>query len=113
VELFFKELKGTLGFDQYRFRRFAAVAGWVQACLVTFCYLEWFRAQQLAQPGLPEKAKGWWRAQRSCGLSRVVLSRADEYDLAKLLRWAGTKSGLRKLRQRLRQALPKEYRDAS
>jgi hypothetical protein len=113
VELFFKELKGTLGLHQYRFKRFAAVAGWVQACLVTFCYLEWFRSQQLARPGLPEKAKAWWRAQRSYGLSRVVLGRADEHDLAKLLHWAGTKTGLRKLRRSLRQALPKEYREAS
>jgi DDE family transposase len=113
VELFFKELKGTLGLHQYRFRRFGAVAGWVQACLVTFCYLEWFRAQQVARPALPEKAKAWWRAQRSYGLSRIVLQRAEEHDLAKLLRWSGTKSGLRKLRRGLRQALPKEYREAS
>jgi len=113
VELFFKELKGTLGLHQYRFRRFGAVAGWVQACLVTFCYLEWSRAQQLARPGLPAKAQAWWRAQRSYGLSRAVLRRAEEHDLAKLLRWSGTKSGLRKLRRSLRQALPKEYREAS
>jgi hypothetical protein len=106
-------LKGTLGLHQYRLRRFGAVAGWVQACLVAFCYLEWFRAQQVARPGLPEKAKAWWRAQRSYGLSRAVLGRAEEHDLAKLLRWSGTKSGLRKLRRGPRQALPKEYREAS
>ena len=41
IELFFKELKGTLGFHQYRFRSFAKVEGWAQACLVAFCYLQW------------------------------------------------------------------------
>jgi hypothetical protein len=112
IELFFKELKGTLGLHQYRFRRSGAVAGWVQARLVTFCYLEWFRAQRVARPGLPEEAKAWWRAQRSYGLSRAALRRAEEHDLAKLLRWSGTKSGLGKLRRSLRQAPPKEYREA-
>ena len=110
IELFFKELKGTLGFHQYRFRRFEAVEGWAQACLVSFCYLEWFRAAQVGRVGLPEKAKGWWRWQRCHGLSRAVLQRADEHDLAQLLGWSGTKSGLRKLRRALRQALPLEYR---
>ena len=44
IELFFKECKSTLGFDQYRFRQFVKVENWVQACLVTFVYLEWYRA---------------------------------------------------------------------
>jgi hypothetical protein len=110
IELFFKELKSTLGFAQYRFRRFAAVEGWTQACLVAFCYLEWIRAVQLGRKDLPEKAKSWWRWQRCYGLSRAVGQQAEESDLARLLRWSGTKSGLRHLRRTLRQALPLEYR---
>jgi hypothetical protein len=112
VELFFKELKGTLGFHQYRFRRFGPVAAWAQACLVTFCYLEWYRARQLARPGLPDKERAWWQRQRSYGLCRAVRLRAEEHDLARLLRWSGSQSGLRKLRRSLRQALPLEYRHA-
>jgi hypothetical protein len=40
IELFFKELKSTFGFDQYRFRRFEQVEGWLELTLVTFLYLE-------------------------------------------------------------------------
>jgi Transposase DDE domain len=110
IELFFKELKSTLGLGRYRFRRFVKVENWVQACLVAFVYLEWYRAQQLARPELSESAKGWWRWQRSYGLSLAVVEQAQEQDLAQLQRWTATPGGLRKLRRMLRQALPREYR---
>ena len=44
IELFFKELKLTLGFHQYGFRDFEAVEGWVELALTTFLYLESYRA---------------------------------------------------------------------
>lgn len=47
IELFFKELKSTLGFDQYRFRDFNKVEAWVELVAVTFLYLEWHRVRQL------------------------------------------------------------------
>jgi len=105
VELFFKELKSTLGMAQYRFRQFTKVEGWVQACLVAFVYLEWYRVQQLRQPEVPEKAKSWWRHQRCFGVAAAVQRRAEEHDLGQLLRWSGTASGRRKLRRSLKQAL--------
>src|SRR5205814_5078972 len=83
IELFFKELKSTLGFAQYRFRRFEAVEGWVQACLVTFCYLEWYRACQLRRRDLPEPEKKWWRGQRSYGLALAVVDEGDAQDLTR------------------------------
>jgi len=110
IELFFKELKSTLGFAQYRFRRFAAVEGWAQVCLVTFCYLEWQRARQLKRPELPEKEKGWWCWQRSFGLGQAITEHAQGQDLVRLFRWSGTKAGLKRLRQTLRLAQPLEYR---
>ncbi len=110
IELFFKELKSTLGFAHYRLRRFEAVEGWAQACLVTFCYLEWLRALHLAKPDRSEAQRRWWQSQRSYGLTRVVRQQAEDHDLARLLRWSGSKTGLRKLRHALRQALPLEYR---
>lgn len=106
IELFFKELKSTLGFAQYRFRKFAKVEGWVQACLVTFCYLEWYRATQLASGELSDKEKQWWRGQRSHGVVEAVMSQAEEQDLAQFWRGTGSKGGLRRLRRTLRQALP-------
>jgi hypothetical protein len=112
IELFFKELKSTLGLHRYRFRQFVGVENWVQACLVAFCYLEWHRAEQLARRDLPEERKRWWRWQRSYGLSLAVSQASEEHDLTRLYRLAGTPSGRRKLRRCLRQALPREYRPA-
>ena len=45
IELFFKELKSTLGLHHYRFKKFEKAETWVTLCLVTFVYLEWIRAQ--------------------------------------------------------------------
>jgi DDE family transposase len=109
IELFFKELKGTLGLGRYRFRQFVKVENWVQACLVAFVYLEWYRARQLARVGREEDQR-WWRWQRSHGLSLAVLQEAEERDLAQLYRWSATPTGRKRLRQSLRQALPLEYR---
>lgn len=110
IELFFKELKSTLALTRYRFRQFVKVENWVQACLVTFVYLEWYRAQQLARRDLTPEERRWWQWQRSHGLSGAVRQEADERDLAQLYRWSGTASGRRKLRRSLRQAVPLEYR---
>ncbi len=43
IELFFKELKSTLGLHHYRFKKFEKAETWVTLCLVTFVYLEWIR----------------------------------------------------------------------
>jgi hypothetical protein len=112
IELFFKECKGTLGLHRYRFREFVKVENWAQACLVAFCYLEWYRARQLARLDLAEEGRRWWRWQRSYGLSLAVGQAAEEHDLAQLYRRSGTPTGRRKLRRSLRQALPREYRPA-
>jgi hypothetical protein len=112
IELLFKELKSTLGMHRYRLRRFVPVENWVQACLVAFCYLEWYRARQLARQDLTEERRQWWRWQRSYGLSLAVGQATEEHDLAQLYRLSGTATGRRKLRRCLREALPREYRPA-
>src|SRR5208283_3541275 len=100
--------KGTLGLERYRFRRFVKVENWVQACLVAFVYLEWYRAEQLRRGNLTEPQRRWWSGQRSHGLSLAVTQQADSADLGQLYRWSATPSGRRKLRRALRQALPLE-----
>src|SRR5262249_28190044 len=47
IELFFKELKSTLGFHHYRFRQYEKVAAWVRTALVAFLFLEWTRGRRL------------------------------------------------------------------
>lgn len=112
IELFFKELKSTLGLHQYRFRRFRKVEAWVQACLIAFVYLEWYRARQVRRRDLPARQRRWWQGQRTHGLCLAVRQAAEEHDLAQLFRWSGTPTGRKKLRQCLRAALPREGREA-
>lgn len=112
IELFFKELKSTLGLHHYRFRRFHQVEAWVQACLIAFVYLEWYRARQLRRRGLSAAERRWWQWQRSYGLCTAVRQAAEDHDLTHLFRWSATKTGRKKLRQRLRAALPLECREA-
>ena len=47
IELFFKELKSTLGFAQYRFHSFEAVKAWVETAITTVLFLETRRAERL------------------------------------------------------------------
>ncbi len=112
IELFFKELKSTLGLHQYRFRRFRKVEAWVQACLIAFVYLEWYRARQLRQRDLTAGPRRWWQWQRTYGLCTAVRQAAEDNDLTHLFRWSGTKTGRKKLRKCLRAALPLECREA-
>jgi hypothetical protein len=112
IELFFKELKSTLGLHQYRFRQFRKVEAWVQACLIAFVYLEWYRARQLRQRDLNAEQRRWWQGQRTYGLCLAVRQAAEDHDLTYLFRWSGTKTGRKKLRKCLRAALPRECREA-
>jgi hypothetical protein len=110
LELFFKEAKSTLGLHQYRFRTFAKVEAWVAVCLLTFLYLEWYRSQQLKKRDLTAKDKEWWRWQRSYGLCRAVRQDADDTELVRLAEWTRTPGGLKRLKKKLRAAIPLEYR---
>lgn len=112
IELFFKELKSTLGFDQYRFRRFEAVEGWVELALVTFVYLEWHRACQLRRKGLSEEQRKRWRTQRTHGLCVAVRRQVERSDLEAIAEALKTKGGVRRLRRLLDNATQAEYRTA-
>lgn len=113
IELFFKELKSTLGFDQYRFRRFERVESWLELVLVTFLYLEWHRARQLRRSELSEEEQERWRRQRTHGLCLAMRQQTERADLAYLASALRTPSGVRRLRRKLSQAIQKEYRLAA
>jgi hypothetical protein len=110
IELFFKELKSTLGLDRYRFREFAKVETWVQLVLATFLYLEWVRARQLRKRSLTAKQRAWWQAQRTYGLSQAVRQSAEQKELDLLADALETPGGRKRLRKILGQSHPKEYR---
>jgi hypothetical protein len=113
IELFFKELKSTLGFDQYRFRQFEKVEGWLEMTLVTFLYLEWHRACQLKRSKLSKKEKDRWRSQRTHGLCIAMRRQTERADLEYLVDALQTKGGIRRLRRQLDEATQAEYRLAT
>lgn len=113
IELFFKELKSTLGLHQYSFRRFEKVERWVELCLISFLYLEWHRAEKLQRGNLSAKRQQWWRTQRAHGLCVAVRQETEERELDRLAEYTKTKSGIQKLKKILRAARPPEQRQAA
>ena len=110
IELFFKELKSTLGFHQYRFQKFPCVESWTELALTAFMYLERYRAEQLARRGLNEKEKRWWRHQRTHGLCQAVRLASQQSELKYLADRLQTAGGIAKLKRLLRDSLAPEYR---
>ena len=112
VELFFKELKSTLGFHQYRFENFKAVEAWVNIAITTVLYLEWRRAKKLLQRNLGEKKKAWWRQQRLHGLREQLIKETEGKELKYLAQRLKTEGGIQKIKRLLKNTLPCEYRAA-
>lgn len=112
IELFFKELKSTLGFHQYQFQDFQCVESWSQLALTAFLYLESLRARQLARRDLSDKQKQWWRHQRTHGLCQAVRLASQQSELTYLAERLETPGGIRKLKQLLRCGFAPEYRAA-
>src|SRR5882724_11274454 len=81
IELFFKELKSTLGFHQYQFQKFGPVEGWMELALTAFLYLESYRLHQLSRRDLNDEEKRWWQHQRTYGLCQAVRLASEEKEL--------------------------------
>lgn len=112
IELFFKELKSSLGFHQYRFKRFTAVEGWASVAVTTFLYLEWYRARQLASARLSAANKAWWLPQRTHGLCQAVRLAAERSELAYMAKRLATPGGVRRMKALLERGFAAEYRAA-
>jgi Transposase DDE domain len=113
IELFFKELKSTLGFHQYQFQNFEAVEGWSELVLTAFLYLESYRVQQMSRRDLSDEEKRWWRHQRTYGLCQAVRLASETNELQFLADRLKTPGGTRTLKRIIRNSFPKEYRAAS
>jgi hypothetical protein len=110
IELFFKELKSTLGFDQYRFRRFEKVEAWVELVLIAFLYLEWHRWRQLNRHDRSQEEKERWRWQRTHGLCAAMRQEVERADITYVAEAVRTPNGIRRLRRKLREVTQREYR---
>ena len=112
IELFFKELKSTLGFSQYSFQDFRAVRAWVEIAITTVLFLESLRAQRMRDRNLTAKERRWWEAQRLHGLCTAYRRRCSNEELHYLADRLKTSGGIAKLKRLLDQATPPEYRGA-
>jgi hypothetical protein len=104
VELFFKELKSELKLGQYRFVQFRQVEGWVELCVLSLAYLEWYRAKQLQQRDLPEEERQEWEAARTHGLKEKLRAQLEQEELTTMQRWLGSARGRHRLKTYLRAA---------
>jgi hypothetical protein len=112
IELFFKELKSTLGVGQYQFKRFDAVEAWINCAIATVLFLEQLRARRLKDRRLSEERRQWWRAQRLHGLCEAFRQECAGEELKYLSKRLKTSGGIKKMQRLLTNALPKEYRVA-
>lgn len=113
IELFFKEMKSTLGFSQYRFQRFEAVEAWVNIAIATLLFLEHYRAQHLRDRRLSPESRRWWESQRLHGLCEAFHQECQGKELQYLSNRLKTPGGITKLKRLLNNALPQEYRAAA
>lgn len=109
IELFFKELKSSLGFHQYQFRKFDRVVAWAELALATFLYLECYRVQQLSRRNLSDDRKRWWQHQRTHGLIQAVRLISQQSELHYLAERLQTPGGITKLKRLLQSSLAPEY----
>lgn len=112
IELFFKELKSTLGFNQYRFHSFAAVQAWVELAITTVLFLEHQRAQRLFDRRLTKERRTWWAAQRLHGLCAAFRQECEGRELKYFSQRLKTPGGIAKLQRLLDAATPPEFRAA-
>jgi hypothetical protein len=110
IELFFKELKSTLGAGRYRFERFAAVEAWMNCAIATVLFLEHERAKRLADRRLSAERRRWWRGQRLHGLCAGFRQECTDSELKYLSARLKTSGGLKKVQRLLTNAIPAEYR---
>lgn len=112
IELFFKELKSTLGFSQYSFQSFRAVQAWVEIAITTVLFLEQWRAERMRDRRLSKTDRVWWEHQRLHGLCAAYRQECSGRELKFMADRLKTYGGTAKLKRLLTQALPAEYRIA-
>jgi hypothetical protein len=101
IELFFKELKSTLGFAQYSFEKFLAVEGWVEIAITTVLFLEHERAKRMRDRRLSKESRRWWESQRLHGLCEAYRLECEGRELKYLSERLKTPGGIAKLKHLL------------
>lgn len=113
IELFFKELKSTLGFSQYSFHDFRAVETWVELAITTVLFLEDLRITRMNDSRLPKEKRQWWAMQRLHGLCAAYRQESAGTELKYINDRLKTSGGVNKLKRLMAAAVPKEFRIAA
>jgi hypothetical protein len=104
IEVFFRELKGQLGLQDYQGTQFASYERYVTLALLGYMALEYQRLRGLKGQAQAEEPRGGWATARTAVLLREVRREAARADV----RWIGqrlrTRSGRRLLRRALERA---------
>jgi hypothetical protein len=112
IELFFKELKSTLGFDQYSFKDFRAVETWTELVITTVMFLEDLRITRMNNRRISQEKRRWWSMQRLHGLCSAFRQETAGKELKYINDRLKTPGGINKLRRLLAATIPIEYRVA-
>lgn len=104
IELMFKECKSVLGLDHYRLGKFSQVEGWVELCLATYCYLEWYRAKQLLRSELGKEERQRWLRARTHDLCQLVRQHIEQEEVETMCAMMETPQGRTELAAALRAA---------
>lgn len=113
IELFFKELKSTLGFSQYSFHDFRAVETWVKLAITTVLFLEDLRITRMNDRRLDQEKRRWWATQRLHGLCLAYRQESSAKDLKFINDRLKTSGGISKLKRLMANAVPTEFRVAA
>jgi hypothetical protein len=101
VEVFFRELKGQLGLQDYRGTNFPSYERYVTLALLGYMALEYQRLRGLQGQAPAEEPRGGWATARTAVLLREVRREAARADV----RWIGQRLRSRSGRRLLRKAL--------
>lgn len=110
IELFFKKLKSTLVFFQYRFQKFEAVEAWVNTALTTVLFLETERVRRMPDRRLSDETRQWWATQRLHGRRTAYRQENDGRELKYLADRLKTSGVIEKLKRLLAAAISIEFR---
>lgn len=110
IELFFKELKSTLGFSQYSFQDFRAVETWVELAITTVLFLEDLRITRMKDRRLSAERRRWWEMQRLHGLCSAHRQESAGQELKYINERLKTPGGINKLKRLMAAAAPTEFR---
>jgi hypothetical protein len=104
IEVFFRELKGQLGLQDYQGTRFDSYERYVSLVLLGYLVLEYQRLRGLAGQAQREEPRGGWATARTAALLQQVQREAVRADLRWVEQRLETPGGRRQLRQALQRA---------